>query len=89
MNISLTPELEDLVNQKVRSGRYRSASEVIWEGLRLLKEQDEFKELRLQELRREVARGIEQADRGELLDGEEAIADLHKRIDEIAAAQGK
>jgi antitoxin ParD1/3/4 len=35
MNISLTPELERLVNEKVKSGRYASASEVIREGLRL------------------------------------------------------
>ena len=40
MNVSLTPELEDLVNQKVRSGRYRSASEVVREALRLFEERD-------------------------------------------------
>ncbi len=34
MNISLTPELENLVNQKVTSGLYHSASEVIREALR-------------------------------------------------------
>ena len=38
MNISLTPELEELIHQKVASGLYHSASEVIREGLRLLKE---------------------------------------------------
>ncbi len=85
MNISLTPELEDLVNKKVRSGMYHSASEVIREGLRLLKEQDELKALRLQSLRREVAKGVEQADRGELLDSEEVMVGLHRHIDEIVA----
>ena len=86
MNVSLTPELEDLVNSKVKSGMYHSASEVIRAGLRLLREQDELRALRLQELRREIARGVEQADRGELLDGEQVLAGLHQRIDEIAAA---
>lgn len=65
MNISLTPELENLVNQKVQSGLYNSASEVMREALRLLKEQDDLKRLRLEELRREVMIGVEQIRRGE------------------------
>ena len=41
MNVSLTPELEKLVNEKVKSGKYTSASEVVREGLRLLQDQDD------------------------------------------------
>jgi antitoxin ParD1/3/4 len=58
MNVSLTPELETLVNEKVKSGNYNSASEVVREALRLLKEQDELKRIRREELRREVMRGV-------------------------------
>lgn len=65
MNISLTPELEQLVNQKVESGMYHSASEVIREGLRLLKDQDELKRIRFDELRRDIGKGIESLNRGE------------------------
>ena len=65
MNVSLTPELESLVNAKVNSGLYNSASEVIREALRLLKEQDALKTMRLEELRREVMIGVEQIRRGE------------------------
>lgn len=65
MNVSLTPELERLVAEKVASGMYHSASEVIREALRLLKERDEWRQHRLEELRREIAVGLEQADRGE------------------------
>lgn len=65
MNISLTPELETLVMKKVESGMYHSASEVIREGLRLLKEQDALREIRREELRSEVRRGFEQIERGE------------------------
>lgn len=36
MNVSLTDQLEDFVNRLVERGRYRSASEVVREGLRLL-----------------------------------------------------
>ena len=41
MNVSLTPELEALVNEKVRSGLYQTASEVVREALRLLKLRDD------------------------------------------------
>jgi antitoxin ParD1/3/4 len=51
MNVSLTPELEQLVAEKVESGMYPSASEVVREALRLLKERDELRQARLEELR--------------------------------------
>lgn len=50
MNVSLTPELEKFVNDKVKSGMYYSASEVIGEGLRLLRERDELKQRRVEEV---------------------------------------
>ncbi|MFC4171732.1 type II toxin-antitoxin system ParD family antitoxin [Microvirga sp. GCM10011540] len=39
-NVSLTPELESLIDSKVASGRYRSASEVVRAALRLLDERE-------------------------------------------------
>ena len=41
MNVSLTPELEQFIGRKVESGMYQTASEVVREGLRLLKKRDE------------------------------------------------
>ena len=64
MNVSLTQELEAMVQEKVRSGMYHSASEVVRAGLRLLKDHEQLHEIRLAELRREIAIGIEQADDG-------------------------
>ena len=66
MNISLTKEFESYVTQKVESGMYHSASEVIRDGLRLMKERDELHQSRLAELRREIAIGVDQADRGQV-----------------------
>ena len=68
MNVSLTPELENLVNEKVKSGLYNSASEVIRESLRLLQEQDLLKEIRRNELRREIMLGVEQIRNGEYIE---------------------
>ena len=64
MNISITPELEELIDKKVKTGMYNSASEVVREGLRLLKEQDELKELRLKELKKEIQKGYDSATNG-------------------------
>ncbi len=68
MNISLTPELENLINEKVKSGLYNSPSEVIRESLRLLQEQDMLKQIRHNELRREIMLGVEQIRRGEYIE---------------------
>ncbi len=43
MNVDLSPQLEDLVRQKVASGLYTSASEVVREALRLMDEQDRLR----------------------------------------------
>jgi len=82
MNVSLTPELEQLVSDKVKSGLYNSASEVVREALRLLNEQDALKAYRLQELRREIAVGIAQADRGDVAPLDMAViqAEGRKRL---------
>ncbi len=79
MNISLTPELENLVNKKVASGLYTSASEVIREGLRLLEEQDRLREARLRELRKKIDVGLEQLDRAEGIPGREVFAEIRKK----------
>jgi antitoxin ParD1/3/4 len=59
MNVSLTPQLEDLVQQKVASGLYGSASEVMREALRLLEERDRVHALRGEELRTEIQKGLD------------------------------
>lgn len=82
MNVSLTPELERWISQKVDGGRYRSASEVVREGLRLLQEREEEYRLRLEALRGELRIGIDQLDRGEVVDGEEAFERILAQLGE-------
>ncbi|MDJ0591893.1 MAG: type II toxin-antitoxin system ParD family antitoxin [Pleurocapsa sp. MO_226.B13] len=65
MNVSLTEELEKFVQSQVESGMYYSASEVIRDGLRLLKEKDLLRQIKIEELRKEIQKGIDQLDRGE------------------------
>ena len=65
MNVSLTKELENFVGELVASGMYFSASEVVRDGLRLLKEQEALKKMRVEELRAEILQGFEQSQKGE------------------------
>jgi antitoxin ParD1/3/4 len=60
MNVSLTPELDHWVHEKVKSGFYNSASEVVRESLRFLRERDAQKEALLNEMRSELRLGDEQ-----------------------------
>ena len=41
MGISLTPELDDMVHQKLASGRYSSVEDVLTAALRALNEEEE------------------------------------------------
>jgi antitoxin ParD1/3/4 len=61
MNVSLTPELERLVNEKVDSGLYQTASEVVREALRLLKDRDYARE----RMQADVQAGFDALARGE------------------------
>lgn len=59
MNITITGELEELINEQLKSGLFDSPSQVIREGLRLLREQNQLREIRREELRREIQKGID------------------------------
>ncbi len=64
MNVSLTDELERWIEARVSSGLYRSSSEVVREALRLLREREDLKEIRREELRQLIRRGVEDLDAG-------------------------
>lgn len=79
MNVSLTPELENLVQQKVQSGLYTSASEVVREALRLLNDRDTIQQQRIAKLKREIALGLDDLTQGRTVPGEQVFAELHQR----------
>ena len=80
MNVSLTPELEKFVDDKVESGLYNNASEVVRESLRLLKEHEDFKA----RARESIERGWLQAQRGDLADGPKAMTEARARIKSLS-----
>jgi len=80
MNLSLSSEFEALIGEKVKSGHYHSASEVVREALRLLQQRDNLRDARLAKLRADVQRGLDEIDRGDVFDGPETMAAFRKRL---------
>lgn len=88
MNITFKPEEEQLIQEKIKSGKYATAYEVIVEALRLLEERDKKYEKWVEETREKVAVGIAQLDRGEGIDGEVVIARLREKLKKTCENQG-
>ena len=65
MHISLTDRLDDYVREKVATGLYNNATEVIREALRLKIAAEETDEIKLQRLRDAIDPALAQADQGE------------------------
>ena len=83
MEVVLSPDLEEMVHQKVASGSYHSTSEVVEVALRLLKDHDRLREIRLAELREEIRLGDEEFERGEVepFDAEQIIAEARAEFE--------
>jgi antitoxin ParD1/3/4 len=81
MNVSLTPELEEMIDAKVRSGMYQSASEVVREALRALVER-EARQAKFDELKREIQLGIDDIEAGRVteFDAEDTKARGRQRL---------
>lgn len=80
MNVSLTPELEQIVAQRVKSGLYNSASEVVREGLRLLQQRDEMREAKLSALRAEIQKGVDSLEAGHVYDGPTVMSEFREKL---------
>ena len=87
MNVSLTPELESLIHQKVSNGRYTSASEVVREALRRYEDDLEVERAVVAAIGALADQGAAAIERGDyrLISGPEdacaLLADLERRAD--------
>jgi antitoxin ParD1/3/4 len=79
VNVKLSSELAALVERKIDSGLYGSANDVVGEALRLMAERDKLQQLHLRYLRRALAEGIAEADRGDLIPIEVVMRRLRER----------
>ena len=83
MNVSLTPELEHFVQDKVKSGMYTSASEVIRESLRLLHTHEDLQNQRIQQLNQAIDIGLEQLSAGKKISAHESYNRMTQKIDKL------
>ncbi|MGH9754431.1 MAG: type II toxin-antitoxin system ParD family antitoxin [Blastocatellia bacterium] len=60
MIITITPEIEEFVSERVRSGAYASGEEVILVSLRLLEAQEQ----KLAQLKRDIQAGVDDIQQG-------------------------
>ncbi len=88
MNIQLKPELEEIIQAQIATGKYADAEEVISKALKLLLEWDKSYQQWVEETRQKVDVAIEQLDRGEGIDGEVVIEKLREKLRTAREAQG-
>ncbi|NJL48395.1 MAG: type II toxin-antitoxin system ParD family antitoxin [Leptolyngbyaceae cyanobacterium SM2_5_2] len=82
MEIALTPEVEQYIQEKVSSGQYASASEVFLTSIKLLQDIEQTYQGRYQALRDEVKVGIEAADRGDVVEAATVFGQLQERLNQ-------
>ena len=80
MSITLKPEQEEFVLERIKNGNYTTVDEVIMAAFRLLEERERQYREWVEETRDKVEVGIAQLDRGEGIDGEQVIARLRDKL---------
>lgn len=80
MNIQIKPELEQIIQAQIATGRYTNPEDVISKALKLLLEWDKGYQNWVEETREKVDVAIDQLDRGEGIEGEVVIAQLRAKL---------
>ena len=80
MKIRLLPEHEAFVREKVESGEYDSADDVVTDALFCFQHIEQFRALRREELRGEIQVGLDEADRGELEEADEVLNRIEQKL---------
>ena len=76
MTITLPPEYEQFVQEKLASGQYNTPQDILMKALDFWKDHEEKRQQRLEALRREIHFGLDDEARGDVFDGPSVIAEL-------------
>ncbi|MEH2272481.1 MAG: type II toxin-antitoxin system ParD family antitoxin [Nostoc sp.] len=88
MNIQIKPELEQIIQAQIATGRYANTEEVISKALKLLLEWEKGYQQWVEETREKVEVAIEQLDREEGFDGEVVVEHLREKLRKARELQG-
>lgn len=86
-NISLTPEQDAFIDEMLKAGEYRNASEAVRDAIRALQQRRAEDALKLGRLRLSIKQGIAALDRGDYTEIEDE--DLDAYLDDLAAPVGR
>lgn len=78
MKVELPSALNRFVSELVKSGLYESESEVVRDGLRLLKEREDLRGTALDSLRAELLVGMRDAEQGKVRPFDQRVVDRIK-----------
>jgi antitoxin ParD1/3/4 len=81
MNFLLSPDLQGFLDEQIQSGKYHSEEEVYITALQSLADREKYLQAKRDELQEAVRIGTEQADRGETIDGETAMAGFRQKLE--------
>ena len=86
-NISLTPEQDAFIEKTIKSGEYQNASEAVRDALRALQQRRSEDALKLKMLRMQIKAGIEDLERGDFTEVDDA--DLERYLEGLTPAAPK
>jgi Arc/MetJ-type ribon-helix-helix transcriptional regulator len=80
MELSLPPDLQTFRDEQLQSGKYASEADLYIAALQSLVDREKYLQTKRDELRAAVMVGTAQADRGEKIDSETAMADFREKF---------
>jgi antitoxin ParD1/3/4 len=83
MNVNLSGSQADFIKNRISSGEYRNADQVVCAGLRLLERREQEDKLKLRALRRMACEGLREIERGDYVTVDSAD------LDEFVAGLGR
>jgi Arc/MetJ-type ribon-helix-helix transcriptional regulator len=82
MQLKVPPDIETLINKRLSSGGYASVEDVLRRALEAQDAEESWTDEERQALAAHIDEGYLQAERGELIDGEQARRDIQALKDE-------
>ena len=88
MDLPWTVEERRFIEEKLKTGRYKTAADVVRDSLRIWMVQEAAEQERrtawASEVREKIEQGWQQSERGQMVDGDEVFRRLKKRLEDRA-----
>ena len=82
MQVTVPPDLETLINKRLSSGVYTSAEDVLRRAIEAQDAEESWTDEERRALSAQIEEGYLQAERGELIDGDQARREIQAMKDE-------